>query len=179
LATLIRSVIRSVWILDEDAQCRAAVAVAVESAGYHDIVAFEDAQQLLAYRPSGTPELAVIDSWTARYDAGQIHGALSGALLVVLVSADEYGEPWRSLGVEHLLPKPLSTQALGVAGFDASEAPSGARAVQPELRASLGAARGDVDDSTTEYAMLHQERRPLTPSGKALEQLLARLGSAH
>src|SRR5579863_5375066 len=131
--------------------------MAVESAGYHDIVAFEDAQQLLAYRPSGTLELAVIDSWTARYDVGQIHGALSGVLLVVLVSADEYGEPWRSLGVEHLLPKPLATQALGFAGFNASEAPSGSRVVVHELRASRGAASVEVDDDSTKYAPLGQE----------------------
>ena len=64
--------VRPVWILDEDAEYRAAVVMAIESAGY-----------LLAHRPSEAPALAVIDSWTARFDARRIHGALSGIPLVI------------------------------------------------------------------------------------------------
>ena len=69
---LLETFVRPVWILDEDAEYRAAVVMAIESAGY-----------LLAHRPSEAPALAVIDSWTARFDARRIHGALSGIPLVI------------------------------------------------------------------------------------------------
>jgi hypothetical protein len=173
LATLIRSA----WILDEDDEGRAEVAMALESAGYRDIVAFETARQLLAHRPSEAPALAVVDSSTAGMGAREIHRALSGVPLVVLLSSDEHDGAWRSLGVMLLLRKPPSTQTLGVAGFGVSEEPSGARAVPCELYAGPRTITVEADDDMAECLPSDEQPPPWHPSARSLEVLLARFGS--
>ena len=164
------------WILDEDAERRATAALALELAGYQDFVAFEDAQQLLAYRRSAPPALAVIDARTARFDASEIHRALTGVPLVVVVADDEHAEPWRSLGVTLLLRRPTSAWAPSVGGFGMHEGRSGTRTVPPELRAGSVTVKRAAGERP--YVTRGLEARAGVPSPNSLKELLASLGQS-
>ena len=110
----------------------------VTSRGYEDIVAFEDAQQLLGHQRTEPPSLAVIDAWTARFDATAIRRTLLGVPLVVVGRPPECDEAWRSFGAVIVRaseenPEPRSFPTASVAGFGPCEALSGTRSVPPEL----------------------------------------------
>jgi hypothetical protein len=105
--------VTTAWILCEDGDGRAAVAVALAASGYEDIVAFEDAEQLLAHRSATVAAVAIVDAWTARFDHDAIRDHLAPTP-VVLLTSDEHGEGW-AWSDARTLPRPYFVDELGPA----------------------------------------------------------------
>jgi DNA-binding NtrC family response regulator len=101
------------WILCEDSDGRSAIAVALAASGYEDIVAFEDADQLIAHYPESVPAMAIVDAWTARFDYEAIRDRLAAAS-VLLLTSEQQGEGWEWTAARKL-PKPDRVDDLGPA----------------------------------------------------------------
>jgi hypothetical protein len=137
-------VVATAWILCENGDSRSAIAVALAASGYEDVVAFEDADQLLAHRPDGVPAVAVVDAWTARFDSGAIRDRLA-ATPVLLLTSEEQGEGWEWPGARKL-PKPDRVDDIGPALMRALARASAARisvaAPSSVVRSIRGGPRG-------------------------------------
>jgi hypothetical protein len=105
--------VATAWILCEDGDGRSAIAVALAASGYEDIVAFEDADQLIGHRPDGVPAIAIVDAWTARFDPDAIGDRLA-ATPVLLLTSEEQGQGWEWTGARKL-PKPDRLDDIGPA----------------------------------------------------------------
>jgi hypothetical protein len=105
--------VATAWILCEDSEGRSAIAVALAASGYEDIVAFEDAEQLIAHRPDGVPAIAIVDAWTARFEPDLVRDRLAAAP-VLLLTSEEQGQRWEWIGARKL-PKPERVDDIGPA----------------------------------------------------------------
>jgi non-homologous end joining protein Ku len=101
------------WILCEDDDGRSAIAVALAASGYEDIVAFEDADQLIGHHPDRVPAIAIVDAWTARFDYEAIRDRLAVAPVLLLTSKQQ-GQGWQWTGARKL-PKPDRVDDMGPA----------------------------------------------------------------
>jgi hypothetical protein len=86
--------------------------VALAASGYEDVVAFEDADQLLAHHADAVPALAVVDAWTARFDHEAIRHRLT-ATRVILLTSEEPGQRGEDWGGAYRVPKPRVIDELG------------------------------------------------------------------
>ncbi len=132
------------WILYEGSDGRSAIAVALAASGYEDIVAFEDAGQLLAHRAGALPAVAVVDAWTARFDDREVRELLAGTP-VLLLTSEEHGEAWDWSGTRKV-PKPPFLDELEPAVLcalaSASEARTAVASPSSFIRPARAAPRG-------------------------------------